>query len=242
MKFTGIAIAAAIVGLLVLFGTSLADFYDTVDTYADVVSIIRDIIVSLVAVVGTTLGLGEWQRQFNAKNEHELARRVIRAVYQLQNAIGSFRNPFVWGGEMHAAFVEAKKKGEVPKEFDEFIAALDMRFNKLREAVLALRGEHMEADVLWGRGESTKPITELLNLVHRLSVSYEQYRHFYHQKQIKTDPISGLPLKNPMQKYYEEQFEKYGKTVQGMDDDDFGKKVAKAVDDIEDWLRPKLKP
>ena len=42
------------------------------------VSIIRDIIVALVAAIaGAILGLGEWQRQFNAKNEHELARRII---------------------------------------------------------------------------------------------------------------------------------------------------------------------
>ena len=240
MKFTGIAIAVAI-GLLVLLGALLAGFYDSLDTYAEVVSIARDIIVSLVAAVGTTLGLGEWKRQFNAKNEHELARRVIRAVYQLQNAIGSFRLPFMFGGEMYAAFVEAKKKGEVNKEFSEHIAALDMRFNKLQEAMLALRGEHMEADVLWGRGESTKPITELLKLVNDLSIDYGEYKHYYYKKQPKMG-LDGLPLSNQYQGLYEKKFEEYQKTVQGIDSDDFGKKVAKAVDDIEDWLRPKLKP
>ena len=240
MKFTGIAIAA-VIGLLVLLGTPLAGFYDSLGTYAEVVSIARDIIVSLVAAVGTTLGLGEWKRQFNAKNEHELARRVIRAVYQLQNAIGSFRFPFMFGGEMYAAFVEAKKKGEVNKEFSEHIAALDMRFNKLQEAMLALRGERMEADVLWGRGESTKPIKELLNLVHDLSMDYVDYKHYYYKKQPKMG-LDGLPLSNQYQGLYEKKFEEYQKTVQGIDSDDFGKKVAKAVDDIEDWLRPKLKP
>ena len=240
MKFTGIAIAA-VIGLLVLLGAPLAGFYKSLDAYAEVVSIARDIIVSLVAVIGTTLGLGEWKRQFNAKNEHELARRVIRAVYQLQNAIGSFRNPFVWGGEMHAAFVEAKKKGEVHKEFDKYIAALDARFIKLQEATLAFRREHMEANVLWGRGESTKPISELPHLVHKLSVSYGEYKYYYYKKQIRMGP-SGLPISHPKQGYDEKKFYEYEKIVQGMNNDDFGEKVAKAVANIEDWLRPKLKP
>ena len=241
MKFDGIVIAVAI-GLLVLLGALLAEFYDSLGTYAEVVSIARDIIVAVVAVIGAILGilgLGEWQRQFNAKIEHELAWRIIRVVYQLQNAIGSFRFPFMPGGEMHAAFMEAQKKGEIHGEFDEFIAALDVRFTKLQGAVLALQGEHKEADVLWGREGNTKLITELLHLVHTLSVDYSSYKNYYYKKKTRMSP-AGLSFQNPRQEYYEKEFEKHEKTVQGMDDDDFGKKVAKAVADIEGWLRPKL--
>ena len=241
MKFDGIVIAVA-TALLFILGISLAGFYDAMDTYAEVVSIIRDIIVALVAGIGAILGilgLGEWQRQFNAKIEHELAWRIIRVVYQLQDAIKYFRSSFMLIGEMQAAVSEAQKKGDLPKGYDGYIATLDARFNKLREAMLTLQSENKEADVLWGREGSTKLITKLLHLVHKLSVDYGEYKHYYYMKQTRIGP-SGLPIQDPRQGYYIKKCEEYEKIVQGTDDDDFGEKVTKSVANIEGWLRPKL--
>lgn len=67
------------------------------------ISLIKDIVTILVALVGggvAIYGLISWKRQLKGKTEYELARRVLRAVYRLRDAIRGIRNPLQSTGEI----------------------------------------------------------------------------------------------------------------------------------------------
>ena len=239
MKFHLIAIAAA-VGLLVLLGIlgiplavllwiPLMGFHDSlgvdsegfrasIGVYSEVVSIARDIIVALVATVGAFLGWGEWKRQFNAKIEHELARRVLRAVYLLRNEIHAYRCLLVPGYESSAAFHLLKNEGVNIEGIGATHAAYRVRRQRLARAVVELEREQIEARVIWGE-EAVKSLDPVSKLAQKLHLAHESY-------------FSGSEDKEFLAKKEER--------IKGDPTDEFGVQVDKAVVDIENWLGPKL--
>ena len=213
-----VVLIAAAVGLLVLLGIPLAGFYDSIGVYSEVVSIASDIIVALVATVGVFLGWGEWKRQFNAKIEHELARRVLRAVYLLRNEIHAYRCLLVPGYESSAAFHLLKNEGVNIEGIGATHAAYIVRRQRLARAVVELDGEKIEARIIWGE-EAVKSLDLVFKLAQKLNLAHESYFPGSEDREFRA---------------------KKEKLIKGDPTDEFGVQVDKAVVDIENWLGPKL--
>ena len=216
-----VVLIAAAVGLLVLLGVPLAGFYDSIGVYSEVVSIARDIIVALVATVGAFLGLGEWKRQFNAKIEHELARRVLGAVLALRDEMHSFRGGFFYSFQDLA---DRDVTRDVYKK----------RFEHLAKAGVALELERREAEVVWGE-EVVKILEPLLRLSRIMRVACEEYFSEYHGK-------NEEKMAEDERRHCREQkaiiMGGYNDGYKGL----FRNEIDKAAADIADWLRPKLRP
>ena len=245
MKFHLIAIAAA-VGLLVLLGIlgiplavllwiPLKGFHESlgvdsegfrasIGVYSELASIVSDIIVALVAAIGALLGFGEWKRRFNAKQEHELARRVLRAVYLLRNEIHAYRCLLVPGYEASVAFQLLKNEGVNIEGIGATYAAYAVRRQRLARAVVELEGEQIEIRVIWGE-EAVKSLDLIFKLAQKLHLAHESY-------------FSGCY--NSSDPGDRECLAKKEKLIKGDPTDKFGVQVDKAVVDIENWLGPKL--
>ena len=218
MNFEWFAIAAAI-GLLVLLGAPLAWFYDALDTYAEIVAIARDIIVTLVAVVGAVWGLGEWKRQFNAKNEHELARRVLRAAHHLKEVMHALRGP-IWD----------IKSEDLSKDY--FKEAYEKRYAHLGEALLSLHTELSEAVIFWGSEDgAVKSVESLLRVGRKQESACQTYFSTCHNRERPERNLRRL-----------EFCEKQKAIIVGCLTDEFGKKIGAAFDEVDKQFRPKLRP
>ena len=247
MKFDGIVIAIA-TALLFILGISLAIFYDAVDTYAEVVSIIRDIIVALVAAIGAILGfqgLGEWQRQFNAKNEHEWARRILESAFRLRDVIKQYRDnvsdqeivdalsrlnlrwenpiPIERGeGWFRSAYPERRMEGE---EY-----AYRIRLDNLKTAAKDLKDKITESQIFWDDAETTEARIKIMPIFKILDDLYISHDVCFGKE-------SGLTRSSQPEYYY-----KHKMRVHGYVGDGFWRQVDKVIGDIRDWLRPKLRP
>ena len=231
-----IFVAIAIIAFL---GFPLAWIIGDLDAYAKVISGARDIIVAAAASFGAYMawrGLKEWKRQFNAKNQYKLTRRVLKSVYELRDGIHDFRRGFILGEEMMAALIQLGEKiPETEGELRAFmigkgtIAAYHVRLLNMMKAVKSLRIEMTESEMFWGQDAVGEYLFPLIALAYELHDAHHAHSHALsiEEKGGMTDPeLKGT----------------HENKIRGHDTDHFGKRVTEVVTNIEKWLRPKLMP
>ena len=229
LDWISIAIAVAVIALL---GCALAWFFSALGVYAEVVSVARDIIVAMAAVIGAGVavrGLEEWNRQFNTKIDHGWAHPLLKAVLQLRDVVRAFRDEVTPNEALEAL----KQLGEpIPDKGAVFVltegggkdAAYRVRLQNLRSAEAELQTAIDEAQVFWKRDEAGKVFCPLWILIGKLRRAHDTC----------FSERSGLEFKKGL---LEEQWA----IIEGTADDDFGRQVAQAVDDIRAWLSPMLR-
>ena len=119
---------------------------DTIEIIKDIVTIAASTGAFFIALAGLTA----WRKQLKGKEEYELARRLLVAVFKLRNAFAIVRDPAIWTGEIAAA----KKEYENDKDFDKSNndkALYSYRWRKVNEALSAVDLELFEAEALWVR-------------------------------------------------------------------------------------------
>ena len=230
-------IAIAIIAFL---GFALDWIIGDSDAYAKVVSGARDIIVAAAASFGAYMawrGLKEWNRQFNAKNQYKLTRRVLKSVYELRDGIHNFRRIIISGEEMMAALVQLGEK--IPEKEGELyafmmgkgkIAAYHVRLLNMMKAVKSLRNEMTESEMFWGQDAVGKYLFPLIELAYELHDA-----HDVHSRALNIEKTWGMMTDPGLKETHENK-------IMGRDTDDFGKRVTEVVTNIENWLRPTLMP
>lgn len=119
----------------------------TLTTIRDVATIIAALTASVVA----TIGLSSWKKQLRGRADYDLARRYLRAIYKIRDAIKYVRNPFIPIHEMDEARKEDKINEEEWKIYENQKRAIySRRWKKVNEAGSELTLELREAQVLWG--------------------------------------------------------------------------------------------
>lgn len=94
----------------------------------NIISAITNIVFALAAVVGVViaaLGLSTWRHELHGQADFELARRIMRGVYELHNEIQQIRNIFS------------------PEH-------LDAQYERLNKKASGLDVALLEAKILWG--------------------------------------------------------------------------------------------
>ena len=145
----------------------------------------RDMVISVATIVGAVVaikGINTWYREHTGKAEYEVARRWLRAVYSVRDAISSVRDPLITSQE----FVEAAKffrddDTEAIFEENEKDSGLGnvyrFRWIGVRQAVSEMSAESLEAEVLWG-GKSIELKGKLIRLCNQLSYAIDDYLEY----------------------------------------------------------------
>ena len=202
------------------------------------ISLIKDIVTILATVIGggvAIYGLIAWKRQLKGKTEYELARRVLRAVYRVRDAIRGIRNPFQSSGEIAQALKEAGISIDVNSHEYRAQSAesvYQVRWRRLNEARSDLQLELLEAEVSWGNDiiDQLKPLNECVG---------ELYATIWLYIQDLNEPYQDKGSD------YAEQRERRRKILYEIsldpDKDPFSGQIKKAVEQIERFLKPHLK-
>jgi hypothetical protein len=115
----------------------------------DLVTIISLTIAGFVAIIG----LQTWRRQLKGTAEYELAKRLLKATYQLRDRLQAVRDPLILAAEFSYAVKEMQL--DIKHEDPEFHAAstaavYQMRWKPVVEAYQDLELVAFEAETVWG--------------------------------------------------------------------------------------------
>jgi hypothetical protein len=207
-----------------------------IDTIQSYVTLIKDIITGLSALVAASiaiLGLQAWKKQLKGKTEYELAQRLLRAIYKVREALAVVRNPFQSAAEIAAAMKESSIEGDIINNptirAQSERAVYEKRWQKVQEAFVDVESTLLEAEAIWGQPvkDSVKPLqdcisTLAINIKKHLRNIEKQPRNFDSQEEEKIDDII------------------YGFSGDS-DNNLFSKEINTAVSKMESFLRPRLK-
>lgn len=204
---------------------------------------IKDIVVTLAAASGAIAalrGINAWQRQLTGKEQYNVAHNLLRATYRVRNAISQVRHFFMGAGEISSALRDeeaVKSIGLTSEDIkDPFIgtaAAYHVRWRSVVEASTELDVASIEAEVQWGQ-QSKIFVTALRKCVTELNWALGQY--------LRSEYAESVGRRRKLSDNLSEKVSNIVFWMGGESEEDaFSAKVDKAVKDLEDYLRPKLK-
>lgn len=182
------------------------------------------------AVVVGLRGLWVWRQKLTGETEHELARRLLTAVYKVRERIKAARSPMIPGGEFEAAIEEAgiedaERERGVGYTDEATRAVYDRRWRRVSDAMSELGVEALEAEAVWGN-EARDALQPLRNCVGELfSLMNQHVRH----------TTEGHPRDDDRKREIQERF--WG--IRG--EDELGDQLDEAVEAVDALARPYLK-
>lgn len=115
---------------------------------------IKEFFLTLAAVAGAVVaafGLSTWRKQLGGTAEYELARRLLREIYQFREALQSVRFPFISVKEMELSEEDGPPpSNDKNKRYRELAKAYQTRYSRVNDARNALEATLLEVEVLWG--------------------------------------------------------------------------------------------
>lgn len=203
---------------------------------ADVTSAVSDVVVACAAVAATITawrGLTTWRDQLRGTVEYELARRVLKGVYYVRDAVARVRDPFMFAAEMPEPPVE--KMASMSREQSRFHGiseAYQARWKQVIEARRNLDADLLEAEVVWGRDLKTR-VDAVRKLEHELFIAVRHH----------------LQLQNPDERIEtREAVEKISRKLRDVlyeggdgETDPFADDYSGSVAEVENYLRPHLR-
>jgi hypothetical protein len=200
-------------------------------TPAEIIQIVKDCLTGTAAITGATvavLGLRTWKRQLRGNAEYDVTRRLLRAAYKIRDAISRVRQPFMSMGEIGAAVRETARSPQEPRGYNR--AVFEVRWKEALEAGNELKIAELEGEVLWGNSLKTA-IAPLEERVKELSIALSEFLRYDDKEDLD---VAQREIKD-----------EYADTVydRGRPErpDTFTKAVNQSVDQLEAFLRPKLK-
>jgi len=166
-----------------------------------IVSGVKEVVVIVAAATGACValrGLKTWQRQLVGGTEWELARRLLRRVYAVQDGLHRMRGIFMSGAAQEDAL---KKTGRDHLEGEERKAAAlgagyEVRWARVQAVLSDLGVEALEAEVLWGR-EVVATLEPLYKCAKELQVYLTLYLNY--QQDRPHTPAAHEQLEKAMQ-------------------------------------------
>ncbi|MGA2505239.1 MAG: hypothetical protein ABSG01_14225 [Anaerolineales bacterium] len=120
------------------------------------ISLVKDLVtIASIGIAGYVAlrGLQAWRDQLKGTSDYQLAKRLLKATYQLRNALQRVREPFIKPGEFAYAVKEAQldiKSSDKDFHAASTAAVYQMRWKPVVEASQALDLEALEAETVWG--------------------------------------------------------------------------------------------
>lgn len=208
-------------------------------TIVEYFAIARDIIIAGAAIVTAWVaasGLRRWKRELLGKENLEVARTLFRAALKIRDAIAACRNPDIAGGEFPKNYSQDSSSKEQAEAF------LYVYGNRI-EPVWAARKEFdvavLEAESLWGdevkvKAKAIRSCTqELIAAIHFCIENKKSGGENF-----KKNKKLGEKVDNIMKRYTNGTIPFGGGTEV---EDEFSKKVEKAVAEVEQYVRPYMR-
>jgi hypothetical protein len=188
------------------------------------IKIIELIIGGIIAIATLTgalvamLGLRTWKKQLKGGNEYDIARRYLRSVYKLRDAIEYVRNPFISVEEMENALEKnGKDKSLSSDNMERDWAVYSVRWQEISEAKSDLDVELREAEIFWGK-EAVEIQKDFQKCV---TVLFLALKKFLRGDKLDEDVMNVV--------------------YDGGEKDEFNKKTELAIKKIENYLKRYLK-
>lgn len=199
------------------------------------VTLIKDILTgtsALIAAIIAIIGLRAWQNQLRGKNEYELATKFMYSTLKVREAFSVVRAPAESEFEIDKA-VEEFKKFKFPIENDKQknkiikMIIYNNRMNTLNDAFRDLDSVALEAEILWGKRISTLK-QSLRNHASKLYSTIGQYLDSIDSDQ-RFDSTEAMMQRRTI-----------FAITDGSAPDPFADEINKTVDEINEFVRPKL--
>lgn len=190
--------------------------------------------ISAFATVGAVVvgsgGLWVWRQKLTGETEHELARRLLTALYRVRERIKAARSPMITGGEFEAAaeeagVEEAQRERGVGYTDEATRAVYDRRWQKVSDAMSDLNVEALEAEAVWGE-EAKEALQSVRNCVGELFSLMSQHVRY---------ATEGPPRDDERKREIQERFWGIG------EEDELGDQLDQAIEAVEQLARPYLK-
>lgn len=135
---------------------------------------ISELITSIATLAGIYIawsGLQQWKKQLRGRTDYEIARRYMRAVLKLRDAVHYVRNPFIPASEFDEALVKnGVNLSEEISDRKKDAAVYSERWKQVASATSDLNIETIDAEISWGK-EASKIQDNLRKSVSKLSVA-----------------------------------------------------------------------
>jgi hypothetical protein len=121
------------------------------------VTVARDTILAGVAVFTSVVawrGLSKWQDEQRGKADFEVARSILKATFQVREALRFARRPYVMAAEFPASYAGRTQRGSA-EEVAAWEHVFNSRWSEVRTAAIELQTCSVEAEVLWGASVQT---------------------------------------------------------------------------------------
>jgi hypothetical protein len=205
---------------------------EIVSLIKDILSIFSGIILTIIAF----LGLQAWKKQLKGNTEYNLARRFLRSVYKIRNAIDYIRNPFITSGETASAIHESNiviDKSDPDNRVTSQNAVYQQRWNKIQEALSEFNVELFEAEVLWGK-EIRRVVKPLGVCISELQLEIQRMlRRLQREFQEEIDEDEERRRNDIIYSF---------ESLMSEDSENhFSKEIIKSIHDIEEFIKPLLK-
>jgi hypothetical protein len=200
------------------------------DTIMQWLSVASDAIVATAAIcasVAGVRGLTAWKQQLTGKVEYDLARSLLRSVFQLRDAIKSARNPLVQYTE--TSDLPGDPLSPEEKKWHALVEAYQKRWNPIHEAMTTVDANTLEAEVVWGSSVEIK-VKEIRKLVGELRWAIGDYLESQNPNVVQGQRNPDT-LKERMDVLYARG---------SVDRDPYQQKLENAVRAVEDQIRPKF--
>jgi hypothetical protein len=186
----------------------------------EIATLTLEIINTIAIVAGAVVairGINSWRSQLRGETDYQLARRFLKSVYKVREAVKYVRNPFIPAGEITTALKESGLgEEEYSNQEKSNRAVYSARWKKVMDASADLNVELLDAEVSWGK-DVTKTTEGFNDQVTKLYVALKMFLELREVKP-ERDIIYDM-----------------GET------DPFNAKMTGAINKIEDFLKPHLK-
>lgn len=194
----------------------------------ELITAIKDIGTTIAALGGLGIaykGLTTWRRQLRGNSDFDLARRILRATYQMRDRIRSLRNPWmpIWETAPYEEGNEASPPGISQKAIN---SAYSARWDNVQLVASELDALRIEAEAQWGP-DFVKHLDALQDVHRKLFFALDNYIRF---KSEKKDGELQMAFK---------EWESIVRTPPI--DDTFSVKVSAAIKDIEEVVVPHIR-
>lgn len=192
--------------------------------------IIKDIITFILTAVGLVIagaGLFIWKKQIKGKKIFEAAYDLNFTILELREAIKHVRHPAIWPSESLTAIQYAKNKypdktdDQIEKDSHAYV--YEMRWDKIKEALVKVDSHLLAAEVLWG-----KEILDLVKPIRQKVVELNVALKKYFEPDLRTKD------------YMDDHDIIFGR-LDSEEDDKFSKSITEHIAKIDEYLKKKIK-